>query len=490
VRRTLAAVAAALLAAAVLSPPVSAHVGSPDVVFDGHAGHSPLRVVVRPPGVIPGRAQVLVRVLSGSASAVTVQPVFWDEARQGSAPPPEAAVRVEGEPGLYMGSVWLMTSGSYSIRVAVMGEHGVGEAVVPVAALATRRLEMQRGLGFALAALAAVLGGGLVTIAGAAAREAPVPLGGEADGSSSRRGRWAMGLAAVVLAGVLAGGWRWWDAVDARFRADLYRPVPVTTRVHPVGNGQLLRLAIAGEPEQRRRWSPLELDHGKVMHLFLVREPGLDAFAHVHPIATSRAQESFLAALPAIPAGRYRLYADVTHRDGLTQTLTDEVAVPDPGTGGGPLPVEPDPDDAGGVSAPLSAADNVEASLGDGFTMKRVGGTLVAGTETALRFALHGPGAEPPVVEPYMGMQGHALVTRDDGTVFIHLHPSGTVSMAAQDVFARQLALPGGHEGHGAPPEALLSFPYEFPRPGRYRAWVQVRLAGRIRTGVFDLGVR
>ena len=35
-----------------------------------------------------------------------------------------------------------------------------------------------------------------------------------------------------------------------------------------------------------------------------------------------------------------------------------------------------------------------------------------------------------------------------------------------------------------------LAFPYEFPKPGRYRIWVQMKPAGKVLTGVFDADVR
>ena len=38
-------------------------------------------------------------------------------------------------------------------------------------------------------------------------------------------------------------------------------------------------------------------------------------------------------------------------------------------------------------------------------------------------------------------------------------------------------------------PQQPLSFPYEFPKAGRYRIWVQVKIDGRVHTGVFDTDV-
>jgi hypothetical protein len=86
-----------------------------------------------------------------------------------------------------------------------------------------------------------------------------------------------------------------------------------------------------------------------------------------------------------------------------------------------------------------------------------------------------------------MGMLAHAVVTREDGAVFVHLHPVGSFAMASQEAFERELGQPAmktmDHAAHGAP--GLVSIPYEFPQPGRYRVWVQVRSGGRVLTGAF-----
>jgi hypothetical protein len=89
----------------------------------------------------------------------------------------------------------------------------------------------------------------------------------------------------------------------------------------------------------------------------------------------------------------------------------------------------------------------------------------------------------------YMGMPGHAAFVSPDRSVFAHVHPSGSVPMAALD-----LARPADpHTGHmttmhsGLPAE--VSFPYGFPKPGPYRIYVQMNHAGQIVTGIFDAKV-
>ena len=67
--------------------------------------------------------------------------------------------------------------------------------------------------------------------------------------------------------------------------------------------------------------------------------------------------------------------------------------------------------------------------------------SLIANQETDLAFTVSDPAGAPARLEPYLNMAGHAVIARDDGRVFIHLHPAGTVAMAAQLIF--QLREPG-----------------------------------------------
>jgi len=108
-------------------------------------------------------------------------------------------------------------------------------------------------------------------------------------------------------------------------------------------------------------------------------------------------------------------------------------------------------------------------------------------------------------LEPYMGMDGHAAFVRSDYSVFAHVHPAGSVSMAALHL-AQASLLPvspqannllsgkqaGAHAEMAMPIDTLspeISFPYGFPEAGLYRIFVQVKRSGHVQTGIFDAHV-
>jgi hypothetical protein len=492
-----------LLALILAAAPARAHVGSPNVFFDGDAGPYPVRVIVRVPPVIPGLAEITVRLRDGrKVDGVSVQPVQYRAGFKG-APPPDAAVPVPGAPDTWSGQLWLMSSSSYSVRVDVKGPAGAGVALVPVLAVPSQVLGMDRSLGGILLALGLFLFVGAVSIIGAAVRESVLPPGEAVDGRRRSRARAISLLTALLLALGLWGGKHWWDSADGKARAEIFRPFKVRSSVSLAGVQPVLDLRI--DDARQTEWSPVIPDHGKLMHLFLVREPGLDAFAHLHPVAQGTA--GYRVSLPSLPAGTYRLYADVVHESGFPQTLVDTVEIP----AAAPVARDPaaDPDDSWRVTEPLEAK---AATAGPKLCLLDDGGSMLwhqlplrANQEATLRFEVRDAQGRPAALEPYMGMQGHAVIVRDhrgaprgNGEVFVHLHPMGTVSMAAEMAFAKRaeeegekgipaMAMPGPSPTGAA--ASVVSFPYEFPQPGRYRLWVQVRSGGKVQTGVFDVEV-
>ena len=488
----------------VLAVLLSAHVGSPNVFFAGKAGPYDLRVVIRPPEVVPGVARVTVRA-GAEVRSVSIRPVFWRAGSRG-APSGDEARRLAGASDTFEGSLWLMARGAYSVDVIVDGARGTANVLVPVASVATGQLGMGPALGALLLALGALLVVALVTIVYKGAGESLVEPGLRLDAGRRGVARRAAAIAAPIIALALFGGARWWRAVDTNYEQTIYRASPLRLTL----SGNVLSLQATDTIFQPpRRPSPLVPDHGKLMHLFLVRDDAR-AFAHLHPVATdSSANPPFVAALPPLPPGSYRVYGDVVHETGFERTLVG--TVPIDATVSSLVhrgAIEPDVDDAWYVG---DASTTRAVSLADGSTMTlelRPDEIVRADRDVMLRIIVRDSAGRAARLEPYLGMPAHAVVARLDGAVYVHLHPMGTVTNAAQQAFllrdrgdttasgrlrleAHRAHVPGAAPG-GSPiagDSADVEFPYAFPSSGSYRLFVQVKRAGRILTGAFAIGV-
>ena len=478
----------ALLLVAGLYLATAGHVGSKNVFFAGDAGPYPVSVVVRPPDVVPGLAEISVRIPGGAGEVerVTVRPVRWDAAPEGGAPPPDPAVPVPGDPELYSAELWLMTVGAYRIEVTVEGSRGAGTASVPVTSVMLGVLDMPPVLGAVLLLLGGLLLAGAVTIAGAAVRESRLGPDETVQTKQRRRGWFAMACAAALLLTGAYWGNAWWDAVDRDVRGGIFKRLAVEGVVTGDGGGPVLEVRITDPSWLGRNWSPLVPDHGKLMHMFVVGAPDMNAFAHVHPVPVDSA--TFRVPWPALPPGEYRIYGDIVHESGFAQTVVDTVRV-EAGAlvAGAPGAIlESDPDDSSWSGTAAQVSDSgVSAPLSDGSTLHWLGAQeLRVDEEVVLSFAVRDPAGEPAVLEPYMGMISHAALTRDDGSVFVHLHPAGTISMGSLSVLAP--GMESMTEAGERDPDAV-EFPYAFPQPGDYTIWVQVKRAGNVLTGAFQV---
>ncbi|MDH3733086.1 MAG: hypothetical protein OEU54_06105 [Gemmatimonadota bacterium] len=521
---------AGILSAALMLT-TSAHVGNRNVVFQGEAGSYPLTVVIRPPEVVPGLAEISVRVEGEGVERITVQPTYWTTAPEDGAPRPDIAELVAGTADLYAAELWLMTAGAYRVDVTVEGSAGGGVVSVPVTSIATTVLDLPPGLGWVLVGLTLFLFFGAITIFGAAARESVLDASETPDRRARRRGWVAMAIGGLVVAVTAFGGKSWWDSVDQAARSGLFQPLQVEAGAGTVGGVAVLDLAITDPQWLERGYSPLVPDHGKMMHMFVVRSD-MGAFAHVHPVPVDSA--SFRVAWPDLPPGEYRIYGDVVHETGFAQTVVDTVVVdaevvtsrressgastaePDPT--GALATIAPDADDSAWAGSAVAEPDTgpAVATLPDGSTLTWVrDGSPVVDEPTTLRFEFVGPDGSPDGLELYMGMLSHAAVTRRDGAVFVHLHPTGTISMGSLGVlearaegdttFRTNFGGPqgdyefmrpelGGDGGEmpgmaGTDNAGVVEFPFAFPRDGDYTIWVQVKRGGLVQTAAFETTV-
>jgi len=130
------------------------------------------------------------------------------------------------------------------------------------------------------------------------------------------------------------------------------------------------------------------------------------------------------------------------------------------------------------------------SQFSDGYRMvwERDSSPLKANQATWFRFRVEDSNGNPATdMQEYMGMAGHAAFIRNDGQVFAHVHPAGSISMAAAelaqgDESTSNQAMPSMNH---APASAEVTFPYGFPQPGDYHIFVQIKRGGKIETGAF-----
>ena len=512
----------------------SGHIGSPGIVFEGSAGPYKILANVRPPDVVPGITQISVRTQDKGIRSISVVAVYY---RHGGdkTPSPDLLEKVPGDDQLYSGNTWMMSHGSSSIKIVINGLKGKGSTVIPVPALATAQLEMDKGLEVALIILGLILFFGGITIVAASIGEA-ILLPSE---KLSRAKKWRTGIVAtfsfVFFLWILYLGQLWWQSEENQYNRYMYSPAAIKTTIDSEDNSNRVEIKFLDEGHIDRRPGDLVPDHGKLVHVFLISQKDMNDFAHVHPIKIdSVTYEVFLP--EGIQAGKYHMFTDVVHQSGLGETLVTEVIIPENKPQTASLlhttdidqkkTVVRDPDDS---KYSYQMPKDFVQTLEDGSTItwdRPKDKQFKVGQVESLKFKVHDALGLPAILEPYLSMLGHMAIMRDDAEVFIHLHPIGTISMAAQEALAntindpiticlpldsstvsldslsfitgenqldsRQLTTMRNDIQKMMQEKGLsneVSFPYSFPEPGKYRIWVQVRAKGKVLTAGFDVEV-
>ncbi|MCF2442497.1 hypothetical protein L0657_00915 [Dyadobacter sp. CY345] len=527
-----------------------AHVGSSGVLMQGQAGPYKVLIDVKPPDVIPGTAKITVFVETGTAEKILVRPIYFRSGDQG-APSADEILSLPNQPGQFQGEVWLMQNGSSSIQIKISGKEGEGEFIVPIVAVSTAQREMPKGLGIGLSILGLLLFLLMITAIGASVSDGLLRPG-EVLSPQQKRKRWInMGIATAVCALILYGGSSWWNSWAEDYKEFMYKPLQGSSSIIEEDNQRIFTLKIdTSDWTKRNRGSMLSTlipDHGKLMHAFLIRTPEMDAFAHIHPERTD--STTFQAYLPNLPKGKYLVYADIVQYSGFAETIVDTVDIPEQAEKTSVLKKTAE-EDTYVVTDPINAPGQIP--MDDNVVICGKPGTktvfkdssyaiwegkpnraLEAGKPYLLNFEVFNPDGTPTFPEPYLGMMGHVAVFRSDGSVYIHLHPTGTFAMAAEQTMKNRLtdttklvgrpssvvfkdsidhylaklkamstiereetlmtemgmykqdggAMIGMEHGN------RISFPYSFPKKGRYRIFLQVKRNGQVLTGAFDAQV-
>jgi hypothetical protein len=460
---------------------LSAHVGSPDIYYDGIAGPYHLAVTIRPPQVIPGVAEIEIRSQAPGVREIQIVPIPLSGPGAKYAPTPDISKPSKDDPQFFTGTLWIMRGGSWRVQVTAAGEAGSGTFSVPLPAVSLRTLRMQSGMGLILLPLLVLLVVGLVSIVGAGVREAQLKPGDSPDSRRRLRSRIAMAGTAAIILLVLWLGNQWWDSEAGWYSRIVFKPIQLSARLEP-GDRLLLHLTDPGW--LNRKLDDFIPDHNHLMHLYVIRLPEMEQVWHLHP--DQRDPGAFIQQLPPMPAGRYQLFGDLVHQSGLPETISALVDLPE--VKGRPLAG----DDAGGSGPPFTQADPIRtvAPLPDGGRMvwEREGARLQTKKLQWFRFRVDDASGQPAHdLELYMGMQGHAAFVRTDLSVFAHVHPTGSVPMAALALTQpgdAAMSMHSMHMAHELPAE--VAFPYGLPQPGNYRIFVQIKRSGKVQTAIFD----
>jgi hypothetical protein len=230
------------------------------------------------------------------------------------------------------------------------------------------------------------------------------------------------------------------DAVRGLATAEQGLRLVVLTPELERGAASRVRFRVVRADDRALRGDAFDVTHERKLHLIVVRRD-LTGFQHLHPELAADGTWSAPLTLPQ--AGSYRLFADFSY-EGEAHTLASDLRV-----------------DGDAALAPLPAPAGEATSAPSGDRVAFSGGEHPrAGQETTLRFAIERDG-KPAEIEPYLGADGHLVALREGDLAFLHVHPTG----------------------------AGPSFATTFPSAGRYRLFLQYKVAGRVETTAFTVEV-
>jgi len=285
-------------------------IGHLNSIYEGIAGDIPVRVIVKTLGVVPGLADINIRVFSDEVSQVTVQPIFWNAGVEG-APPADIAETIRGEENLYNSQIWLMDFGSYNVNVKIYSGESFYNINVPVNSLATNIKDMDNELGIALWILLIILFIGAVNIITISYRESTLQPDKNPSADRIKKAKAVLIISSLILTALLYSGYRWWQDVEMLYAENLYKPLESKSELIKISGKDILRVTITDPSWIEGRNPALIPDHGKIMHMYLVKDD-MSVLSHIHPSRSIESNRRFDVLMPPISEGNYSIYMDIT----------------------------------------------------------------------------------------------------------------------------------------------------------------------------------
>ncbi len=239
----------------------------------------------------------------------------------------------------------------------------------------------------------------------------------------------------------------------------------------PPRAGQKVRLRFTVfHPETGKQVTGFNILHDMPFHLFVVSQD-FESFQHIHP--GLQKDKSFLIETELPRAGYYKIFCDFFPAGGMPQVTHHHLVT------------------AGYRGDLVSSMARLRPEVPTGGRLvKIVDGTrfelefepapIYSGEEFKLHYRLFDQKTGRPIddLRPYLAAWGHTLILSEDGTDYLHSHPTEMLPEGMSD--EERAKLQGGSE---------VVFDTFFPRPGRYRIWSQFQRRERIITVPFTIDV-
>lgn len=247
--------------------------------------------------------------------------------------------------------------------------------------------------------------------------------------------------------------------------------VRIETSPRPPSHGVPTRFRFTVyHPVTGKRVSGFKIIHDQPFHLFIVSQD-FESFEHIHP--ELQKDGSFLIETTLSKPGYYRIFCDffpeggtaqVTHHHLVTARYRGDLRssmahlVPD-----GPV---------GGM-----LRKSVEGTL---FELQLEPSPVYAGGSFELHYRLTDERTGRPVddLRPYLAAWGHTLILSEDGTEYLHSHPTEMLPDGM-----------GPEERNRLVGKPEIRFETFFPRQGRYRIWSQFQRLEKLVTVSFTIDV-
>lgn len=216
-------------------------------------------------------------------------------------------------------------------------------------------------------------------------------------------------------------------------------------------------------PVTEKQIKDFNILHDMPFHLFVVSQD-FESFQHIHP--DKQPDGSFTIETELPKAGYYKLFCDFFPVGGMPQVIHHNLVT------------------AGYKGDLLSSQARltpdktlVKSVAGTRFQLQLEPEQVFAGKPAELHYHLVDEKTGAPVTDlkPYLGAWGHTLILSEDGTDYLHSHPT---EMIPDEVDRSKLV-----------GKADVVFDTFFPRPGNYRIWSQFQRGAKLLTVSFTIYV-